>query len=175
MKTTMKLHIGGKESKEGWKILNALSGKNVDYVGDIGKLSQFDAESCSIVYCSHVLEHVGQRDMVATLQGIRRLLMPGGELMISVPDLGILCKLFLHPKMTPKARVHVMRMMFGGQIDAFDFHYIGFDYEILESYLSAAGFTRLVRVKEFGLFNDTSNYAPFGVPISLNVVAYNVV
>ena len=37
----MKLHIGGKEIKEGWKILNKKEGKGVDFVGDISDLSQF--------------------------------------------------------------------------------------------------------------------------------------
>ena len=39
----MKLHIGGKETKEGWKILNIQKSDNVDYVGDITDLCQFDS------------------------------------------------------------------------------------------------------------------------------------
>ena len=31
----MKLHIGGKEIKEGWSILNIQNKKGVDFVGDI--------------------------------------------------------------------------------------------------------------------------------------------
>ena len=31
----MKLHIGGWEAKEGWKILNIQKRDNVDFVGDI--------------------------------------------------------------------------------------------------------------------------------------------
>ena len=38
----MKLHIGGKTPKEGWKILNIQKGISVDYIGDIRDLSQFD-------------------------------------------------------------------------------------------------------------------------------------
>ena len=41
----MKLHIGGKEKKEGWKILNIQKSKNVDYIGDIRDLSQFNDTS----------------------------------------------------------------------------------------------------------------------------------
>lgn len=37
----MKLHIGGKEIKKGWKILNIQQVKGVDYLGDISDLSQF--------------------------------------------------------------------------------------------------------------------------------------
>ena len=40
----MKLHIGGKEIKEGWKILNIQKNKGVDFVGDISDLSQFEVQ-----------------------------------------------------------------------------------------------------------------------------------
>lgn len=168
----MKLHIGGREVKEGWKLLNAQDGPGVDFVGDIRDLSQFPAQSCSMIYGSHILEHINQQDMVDTLQGIRRLLKPGGELCISVPDLDTLCRLFVHPDLNYEGKFHVMRMMFGGQVDPWDFHYIGLNFDILCNYLSAAGFTQCKRVNEFGLFNDTSSFAPYGDPISLNVIAY---
>ena len=54
----MKLHIGGKEKKEGWSILNIQKNDNVDFVGDISDLSQFDNESIDEIYASHVVEHV---------------------------------------------------------------------------------------------------------------------
>ena len=41
----MKLHIGGKEAKEGWKILNIQKKENVDFVGDMSALSQFKNNS----------------------------------------------------------------------------------------------------------------------------------
>ena len=60
----MKLHIGGMEKKEGWKILNIQKNdgkeKDVDFVGDISDLSQFDDGSIEEVYASHTLEHVPQ-------------------------------------------------------------------------------------------------------------------
>ena len=41
----MKLHIGGEEKKEGWKILNIQKKDNVDFIGDITDLSQFEDNS----------------------------------------------------------------------------------------------------------------------------------
>ena len=35
----MKLHIGGKKVKDGWKILNIQKIEGVDFVGDISDLS----------------------------------------------------------------------------------------------------------------------------------------
>ena len=34
------------------------------------------------------------------------------------------------------------------------------------------GFKRIEKVKSFSLFNDTSDYAPYGPPISLNVITH---
>ena len=63
----MKLHIGGREAKEGWKILNIQKRDNVDFVGDISDLSQFKDNSISEVYASHVFEHVKYIDVKKTL------------------------------------------------------------------------------------------------------------
>ena len=167
----MKLHIGGTQPKEGWKILNSQPGPHVDFIGDIRDLSSLESESCEEIYGAHILEHIGQQDMVNTLKGIHRLLKPNGKLMISVPDLDVLCRLFIHPELNSSQRFHVMRMMFGGQVDPWDFHYIGLNFEILSSYLAASGFASCARIDSFGLFEDTSTYAPYGVQISLNVVA----
>ena len=65
-----------------------------------------------------------------------------------------------------------MRMMFGGQTDKYDFHYFGWNILFLKSYLIGAGFKNIEKVKTFSLFEDTSDYAPYGEPISLNVIAY---
>ena len=65
-----------------------------------------------------------------------------------------------------------MRMMFGGQIDEFDYHYFGWNYEFLNTYLLEAGFKKNERVKTFDIFNDTSSFAPYGPLISLNVIAH---
>lgn len=167
-----RLHIGGKEIKAGWEILNIQAGEGVDYVGDIKDLSQFSDGMFDLIYGSHVLEHIPQFQMVQTLAGLNRILSPDGQLFISVPDLEVLCRLFISTDLDKAARFHVMRMMFGGQVDPFDFHYVGLSSEILMDYLGAANFKFCKRVNDFGLFNDTSSYKPYGVPISLNLIAY---
>ena len=63
-------------------------------------------------------------------------------------------------------------MIFGGQIDDNDFHYFGWDFEILKSYLQKIQFNKIEKVQSFNLFDDTSEYKPYGFPISLNVIAY---
>ena len=117
----MKLHIGGMEKKEGWKILNIQKNdgreKHVDLVGDITDLSQFDDGSIEEIYASHTVEHIDNNDIQKTLKGIHRVLKDGGKFYVSVPDMDILCRLFLDPKAPLKIKYEVMRMMYGGQID----------------------------------------------------------
>jgi predicted SAM-dependent methyltransferase len=167
----MKLHIGGEETKHGWKILNIQKKNGVDFVGDITDLSQFLDCSISEIYASHVFEHVKQNDIKKTLRGIYRVLKKDGKFYVSVPDMEILCKGFIDSKAPHKVKLHIMQMIFGGQTDQFDFHYFGWSQDFLKSFLLEAGFKEIKRVKSFLLFNDTSDYAPYGVPISLNIIA----
>jgi len=167
----MKLHIGGWVAKEGWKILNIQKKDNVDFVGDISNLSQFKDNSIDEIYASHVFEHVRYIDAKGTLLGIHRVLASGGKFYISVPDMEVLFRQFLEKKNETKNKIHIIRMIFGGQKDENDFHYFGWDFELLSGLLKNVGFKNIKRVKSFSLFDDSSNMAPYGEPISLNLIA----
>lgn len=170
--SSVRLHIGGVVRREGWKVLNIEPGPCVDYVGDCADLSRFaDGEFCE-VYASHVIEHLGyQTDLPRALAGIHRILAPGGVVRMSVPNLTLLCKLFVHPDLGFEERFQVMRMMFGGQMDPSDFHRVGLSWDFARTYLGDAGFIDITRVAEFGLFEDTSSLRAFGHAVSLNVQA----
>ncbi len=167
----MNLHVGGQERKDGWTVVNVQPGPHVDHVGDLRDLSRFADASIDNVYASHVLEHVSQADVLPVLRGVHRILASGGKFLISVPDLDTLCHLFISPWATPDMKWHAMRMIFGGQVDAHDFHFMGFNEQFLRNLLAQAGFTDVQRVASFGLFQDTSEFRPYGFPISLNVIA----
>ncbi|MBK6518303.1 MAG: methyltransferase domain-containing protein [Polyangiaceae bacterium] len=167
-----RLHLGGTERKAGWKNLNAQPSASVDFVGDIRDLTQFGDASQDMVYASHVLEHLGyQKDLPHALAEIVRVLKPEGRFFVSVPDLAVMCRLFADRGATNKLRIAVMRMMFGGQIDPYDFHFVGLWDEYLAFLLFKAGFSAVYRVKSFGLFDDTSELTFDDVAISLNMVA----
>ena len=151
--------------------MDLVSDPEVDYVGDCQNLAQFDANSIEAVYASHVLEHVPFAELQPTLKEWHRVLIPDGKLMVAVPDMNILAQLFVKPEVKGGDKVFVMRMMFGGQLDDTDFHFIGFDLEILGVHLHMAGFENIRRVRSFGLFQDTSIQEFHGIPISLNVEA----
>jgi predicted SAM-dependent methyltransferase len=100
-----------------------------------------------------------------------RVLRPGGTIMVGVPDLETLCQLFLHPQLDLTQRFNIVRMIYGGQTDPWDFHKCGFSFQVLGQFLFDAGFEDIRRVENFGLFEDTTSLAFEGVPISLNVIA----
>ena len=168
----LRLHIGGEEVREGWKILNIQPKPGVDFLGTADDLSQFADGSVTEIYASHVYEHLRQSGQLRTaLREAHRVLVPGGTLRAAVPDLEILCKMLLHPQLNTDQKFHVQRMMFGGQTDDYDIHYVGLTFDFMRNFLMGVGFKSVSRVKSFGLFNDTSEYAFAGIPISLNVVA----
>ena len=100
------------------------------------------------------------------------MLAPGGMLHISVPDMDTLAQLFLdRQQLSMDERFLVMRMMFGGHVDKYDYHVVGLNEEFLLRFLFAAGFVQAARVPEFGICDDTSSLTLKGTLISLNVTA----
>ena len=168
----LQLHLGGWEVKEGWLIVNVEDRPGVDVRSSVTDLSMFPDGSAVEIYASHVYEHLGYQDELGkAFAEARRVLMPGGRLRISVPDMEVLCQLFLHPiaQQSANEQFKIMRMMMGGQIEPFDFHKVGFSFNILVALLKPHGFKDFRRVDDFRLFEDTSKLRFSGTPISLNL------
>jgi predicted SAM-dependent methyltransferase len=168
-----RLHIGGQVRTSGWEVLDANPGPCVDHVSLASDLRGFEDNSFDQIYASHVVEHFDyQNQLVATLKEWYRVLTPAGMLYVSVPDLDVLAGLFVdRALLSTQERFLVMRMIFGGHIDKYDYHLVGLNDEFLTWYLQEAGFTGVHRVKDFGLFQDTSCMKLKEIPISLNMVA----
>jgi len=143
----------------------------VDIVRDLKDLSQFKPNSIEEIYASHVLEHTTKKNCLEVLKYINRILIPGGKFYISVPNMDVLCALFINPKATYNVKFSLMRMMFGGQIDDYDYHYFGWNYDFMAQYLTQANFTNFKKVNSLGLFNDMSEIRAYGHLISLNIIA----
>jgi predicted SAM-dependent methyltransferase len=172
-KPAMKLHIGGTIASPDWKILDVVARPEVDFIGPCTDLGQFADGSIDEIYASHVLEHLGYREeLPRALAEWHRVLRPGGQVKISVPDMMKLCGMFAHPQLPPPLLNPLLAMMYGGQGDAHDFHKMGFTQDILAAFLHAAGFERVARVEDFGLFDDTSRTMVGPIAISLNVQAF---
>jgi predicted SAM-dependent methyltransferase len=167
----LRLHLGGELVRPGWTIVNAQPAPGVDVVASITDLSMFADSSAAAIYASHVYEHLSNREVAVALLEAHRVLAPDGEIMIAVPDLEVLTTMLAHPALSRADRWHVQRMIYGGQIDPFDFHKTGFTFDLLAAALEDAGFRNVQRVQDFNLFTDTSRAAFAGIPISLNVRA----
>ena len=143
----------------------------MDIVGDLKDLSQFKPDSIKEIYVSHILEHTTQKNCLEILKYINRILIPGGKFYISVPNMDVLCSLFINPKATHNVKFSLMRMMFGGQFDNYDYHYFGWNYDFLAQYLTQANFTNFKKVNSLSLFNDMSEIRAYTHLISLNIIA----
>lgn len=168
-----RLHIGGTVQREGWEVLNANPAPYVDHVGNANDLSNFGNNTFCEIYASHILEHFDYAGELAYALGEwYRVLTPGGKFYVSVPDMDVLAALFLsRDKLTVEERFFVMRMMFGGHGDEYDYHAVGLNEEFLSMFLRRAGYVKLRRVTDFGMFQDTSSMVFQGVAISLNMIA----
>lgn len=167
-----RLHIGGKVRLPGWEVLNAIPDEAVDHVGDARDLSRFADNTFGVIYASHIVEHFDYMgELEATLREWLRVLAPGGQIGISVPDLEVLSRLFVEPGLAFDERFMIMRMMFGGHVNEYDHHKVGLSHDLLTGYLMLAGFTDIKRVDTFDICNDASKAVFKDVPISLNMTA----
>ena len=93
------------------------------------------------IWSSHMLEHLEKRMIIPTLVEWYRVLKPGGELTLRVPDFAWCCQWWLnHPTNTWD-----MDIIYGGQTREGETHKTGFTRDIMMSYLQEVG----LRIKEF--------------------------
>lgn len=168
-----RLHIGGTIKSDGWEVLNVNPAPYVDHVGNANDLSRFPDNSFLEVYASHVVEHFDfVKELGETLAEWNRVLIPGGKLYISVPDIDVLAGLIIDKnKLTVDERFFVMVMIFGGHVDKHDYHLVGLNEDFLTGFLKATGYVNIHKVPSFNLFDDTSAMLFKGIPISLNMTA----
>lgn len=125
----LKLDLGaGPDSPEGFLPRGNAHGSAIFPLSDIAD------GSCAVVRASHVLEHFPRQQIPVVLREWARVLAPGGELRIAVPDLKIVAERYLEGVNQPTEA-----FIMGGQVDAADYHQALFDAESLQRSLSAAG------------------------------------
>ncbi len=86
----IKLNVGASPiwSKNSWMILDHKASRNSDiYIkGDASNIN-LDSDTCDLLFCSHMLEHVPHYKIQKTLTEFSRVLKEGGTLRIVLPDL----------------------------------------------------------------------------------------
>jgi len=142
------------------------------HVGDAKSMFKFSENTFDEIYASHVLEHFDYIDLPNILKEWYRVLKPGGELSISVPNITVIVDIMKQFKNNSERQMDLMRMIFGGHINQYDYHQMGFTRTILINLLESINFQTVNVVKTFNnIFNDTSSMKYNGTLISLNVIA----
>ena len=145
----------------------------VDVVADISERLPFDDGAAELVYASHLLEHFPTDEVPRLLGEWRRVLGPGGHLLVAVPDLEVIASMLVDRKgwFTPPNGPW-LGALYGGQKDGYDFHKTGFTAPWLAHLLREAGFGEIRRVDRFAeipVADASFSPLPFGANVSLNM------
>ncbi len=142
----MKIEIGaspGEDSQEDFLSVDMIPGEDVDLVADIRKLPF--RHTVEHIYCSHVLEHIPDAEIVIALKSCRTALVEGGLLEIYVPDQPWMFRKFLAADYHEKWAMWNM-FIYGSQDTPGQFHFTGFSTRRMRDCLTAGGF-RSIEVK----------------------------
>lgn len=173
-----RLHLGcGPIRAEGWTNVDIVLTPATDVLDDVRALRRFPAGFAEGIYACHVLEHVAHDEVEPILRAWRRVLKPGGELRISVPDVDRIVDIykrnwqhFQTPGNSPWNG-----LIWGGQTNPYDFHMTGFNFCWLKFLLERNGFEAVQTYPHephfLGLKDGSLANEPFGEFISLNVQA----
>lgn len=133
----LKLDIGSGDDDLGpdWTTLD-LYNRNAEYQAPMWDLP-FGEASVSVIACTHALEHIPGSRVADTLAEWRRVLQPGGEVSVEVPDLDWCMRTYLTG--FEEDRDIAYRGIYGAEGEG-KHHLGGFDYGRLLEVLTAAGF-----------------------------------
>jgi predicted SAM-dependent methyltransferase len=170
-----KLHLGcGSKYLEGWTNVDIQSDR-ADLHADITNLKTIQDDSVSEIYACHVLEHISRRKLIPTLQEWWRVLCPGGNLRLAVPDFAAVVAVYSKTQDLSD----LCGLLSGGQKDQHDFHTICLDHSMLEAILHSVGFKNVQKYDPHVFLKDMDDYSKCYLPhmdfkngtlMSLNVV-----
>jgi len=162
----MNVDIGGQKKRNDmkgkWKILDCT--RSADYVCNLNKEKlPFKDNTIDSIYSSHTLEHIEPIALPDVLKEMYRVLKPkSGKIRIIVPDCEKAIKWYLEkPEMLrnsgmPARHKYIPDTKMGFLTCWFHTagrgHKIGFDYELIFTYMKNAGFKKITKRK----FNDCS-------------------
>lgn len=175
----LRLHLGcGDIRIPGYCNVDISATPAVDVVADISRLGCFADGRVAQIYACHVLEHFSHEDTKRVLDRWYRLLEPGGELQLSVPDMDRIVKVYIDnwQHFQTAGNSPWIGLIYGGQRNAYDYHKTGFNFCWMRHLLHDIGF---VEVAEYphephfvpGIEDASLAREPFGVYLSLNVRA----
>lgn len=147
----MKLDLGaGANSPEGFTPLGNVNGTGIYPL-------PYADNSVDAVRGSHVLEHFPHGQIADVLKEWVRVLKPGGEIRIAVPNFEWIAENYMAGQ-----PINTQGYVMGGQVDGADFHKATFDKRSLTQQLAAAG---LMLIREWK--SELQDCA--ALPVSLNL------
>lgn len=154
---------------------------NCDLIGGVQRI-RLNSNNVDCIYTSHVFEHITRSNVEKVLIEWCRVLKPNGKLYICVPNLESLFQIYLDGiiryEFDESARKNVdlaTGIVFGGQINRYDFHYYGYSFKTLKHLLESRGFYDVSifdNLEMKSVFPRDASFAEInGTQVSLNVVA----
>jgi predicted SAM-dependent methyltransferase len=136
------LGCGWRNFRSDWIHIDGGDYDHLDYK-DITKL-EFDDNSVELIYVSHVLEYFDINEAKQLLREWRRVLKPGGELRVAVPDFEAMNVLYHNGKVTLNDIIGPLygRMQMGEEII---YHKTTYDYETLYNLLYELAYNNIKR------------------------------
>lgn len=176
----IKIELGcGANPQPGFIACDARRMRGVAHVFDFGSQRfPFKDGAAAAVLMNHSIEHVSYRVLPHVLNECRRVLTPGGRLIIRTPDLRFICEMYLEGRITPEwpgdenfiadrfgenardlspawwANVK----LFAGQDYPGNEHRFCFDFETLEKVLRHYGFSDIKRHFDKPVFSPGEIY-----------------
>ena len=174
IKESLKLNLGARTTTiPGFKNVDKDQHGKVDIVSDVSKL---DVKSNTVeeIYASHILEHFPHIETKSVLKEWLRVLQPGGELKVAVPDFAATMAVV---NRNGGLNDWAVNYLWGDQVYDSAFHYAGFDEKRLTDILDDVGFEMIERVEYFGLVQGDCSSLGFSTDegrycVSLNMVAF---
>lgn len=98
----LKLNLGSGQRPfgEGWKNVDISPKFNPDIVADCSSLPMFEGGSADLIVAHHTLEHYGCGEADGLIKECRRLLAPMGSLLVFVPDMQKLVRMWIEGQLS---------------------------------------------------------------------------
>ena len=131
----MRLNVGSGQRPfgEGWTNVDTNPRWEPDVVADGAHMPMFSDGSADIIVLHHVLEHFGCGESASLIQECHRILAPGGSLIVCVPEMRELAKMWLRGQIDTQV---YMTNAYGAYMnDEADRHKWGFDSLSLATYM----------------------------------------
>lgn len=118
-------------------------GRNVvDILADVTDLSEFDDNSADEMLSVNLIDHFRFQDLPDVMKEWRRVLKPGGSLIIDVGDAVGNAQKIVDAK-TKEEMEWALRLMYCHSRDKYDSHHWGYSPKYLEQLMNEWGFTQL--------------------------------